>query len=53
MKKWEIKDVETMPNDVEQTLSAEIVIEAPIYFNVVDVSKEKITIKLIPINKVT
>ena len=48
-----IKAVEKLPNDVEQTLTAEIVIDAPVYFNIVDVSKEKITVKLVPINKVT
>lgn len=48
-----IKSVEKLPNDVEQTLTVEIVIDAPIYFNILDVSKEKITIKLVPINKVT
>ena len=48
-----ISAVEKIPNDKEQTLTAEIIIEAPGYFNIVDVSKEKITIKLVPINKAT
>ena len=42
-----------LPNDTEQTITVEIVIDAPIYFNVDDVSKKEVTVKLIPINKVT
>ena len=48
-----ISDVDKLPNNVEQTLTAKIIIDAPIYFNIVDLSKEEITIKLVPINKVT
>ena len=48
-----ISEVHKMRNDVEQTITAEIFIDAPIYFNIVDVSKKEITIKLVPINKVT
>ena len=47
-----ISEVNKLPNDKEQTLTAEIKIDAPIYFNVEDVSKNEITIKLVPINKV-
>lgn len=42
-----------LPNDTEQAITVEIVIEAPIYFNVDDVSRKEVTVKLIPINKVT
>lgn len=48
-----IGDVNKLPNDKEQILTAEIIIDAPIYFNIVDVSKKEVTIKLVPINKVT
>ena len=48
-----IADVNKLPNDREQTVTAEIIIDAPVYFNVEDVSKKEITIKLVPINKVT
>ena len=48
-----ISEMHKLPNNTEQILTAEIVIEAPIYFGVTDVSKEKITIKLVPINKGT
>ena len=48
-----IGKVNKLPNNVEQTLTAEIVIDAPIYFEVQDVSKKEIIIKLVPINKVT
>ena len=48
-----VNEVHKMRNDVEQTITAEIFIDAPIYFNVQDVSKKEITIKLVPINKVT
>ena len=48
-----ISDVHKLPNTAEQTLTADIVIDAPIYFNVADVSKKQVTIKLVPINKVT
>jgi len=48
-----IGDVHKLPNNKEQILTAEIHIEAPIYFNIADVSKDKITIKLVPINKGT
>lgn len=48
-----INDVHKLPNNKEQVITAEIKIEAPIYFNIVDVSKEKINIKLVPINKGT
>lgn len=46
-----IKSVNTIPNDTEQTIEANITIEVPGYFQVSNVSVEKITIKLIPINK--
>lgn len=48
-----IADVNKLPNDREQTVTAEIIIDAPVYFNVEDISKKEITIKLVPINKVT
>lgn len=48
-----IEELDRMPNNTEQTIVAEIVIEAPIYFSISDVSKKEITIKLIPINKIT
>ena len=48
-----ISDVNKLPNDKEQVLTAEIIIDAPIYFNVEDVSKKEVIIKLVPINKVT
>ncbi len=48
-----ISEVDKLPNNTEQILSAEIIINAPVYFGVEDISKEKITIKLVPINKVT
>lgn len=47
-----IGKVDKLPNNVEQILTAEIIIDAPIYFDVQDVSKKEITIKLVPINKV-
>ncbi len=46
-----IDDVNTLPNDKEQTISAEILIDAPVYFSISDVSKKEIIIKLVPINK--
>ncbi len=46
-----IDAINTLPNDAEQTISAEIKIDAPIYFSISDVSKKEVTIKLIPINK--
>lgn len=46
-----ISEVNKLPNDKEQTVTVKIVIDAPVYFNVRDVSKEEITIKLVPINK--
>ena len=48
-----IADVKKLPNDKEQVLTAEIIIDAPVYFNVEDVSKKEVIIKLVPINKVT
>ena len=48
-----IAEVNKLPNDSEQTVTAEIIIEAPLYFSIEDVSKKEITIKLVPINKVT
>jgi hypothetical protein len=48
-----ISEMHKLPNNTEQIITAEIVIDAPIYFRVTDVSKEKITIKLVPINKGT
>lgn len=45
-----IETVNTIPNDTEQIIKAEITIEAPRYFQVSNVSVESITIKLIPIN---
>ncbi len=48
-----IAEVHSLPNDSEQTVTAEIIIDAPVYFAVEDVSKKEITIKLVPINKVT
>ena len=47
-----INEVNKLPNDREQTITAKIIIDAPVYFNVEDVSKEEITIRLVPINKV-
>lgn len=41
--------VNTIPNNKEQTIEADIIIEAPGYFQVSNVTSEKITIKLIPI----
>ncbi len=46
-----IDDIHTLPNDKEQVISAEIIIEAPIYLDISDVSKKEIAIKLVPINK--
>jgi hypothetical protein len=48
-----ISEVNKLPNDREQTITAKIIIDAPVYFNIEDVSKEEITIRLVPINKVT
>ena len=48
-----IEELDKIPNNVEQTFVAEIVIEAPIYFSISDVSKKEVVIKLIPINKIT
>ena len=48
-----IKMVNTLPNDKEQTISAPIVIDAPVYFAVSDISKTEITIRLIPINMIS
>jgi len=48
-----ISEVNKLPNDREQTVTAKIIIDAPVYFNVRDVSKEEITIKLVPIHKGT
>lgn len=48
-----ISEVNKLPNNSEQTVTAKIVIDAPVYFNVRDVSKEEITIKLVPIHKGT
>ena len=48
-----MSEVHKLPNNTEQVLTAEIVIDAPIYFGVTDVSKKEITIKLVPINKST
>lgn len=48
-----IAEVNKLPNDKEQTLTVKIVIDAPMYFGVEDVSKNEMTIKLVPINKVT
>lgn len=48
-----IDDINTLPNDKEQIIAAEIIIDAPIYLNISDVSKKEITIKLVPINKTT
>lgn len=41
--------VNTIPNNQEQTIDAEIIIQAPGYFQVSNLTNEKITIKLIPI----
>ncbi len=48
-----IGEVNKLPNNSEQTVTAKIIIDAPVYFNVRDVSKEEITIKLVPIYKGT
>ena len=48
-----IEELDRMPNNTEQTIVAEIIIEAPMYFGISDISKKEITIKLIPINKIT
>ena len=45
-----IETVNTIPNDVPQIIEAEIEINAPGYFQVSNISLEKITIQLIPIN---
>lgn len=45
-----IETVNTVPNDVPQIIEAEIEIKAPGYFQVSNISLEKITIQLIPIN---
>ena len=42
-----------LPNDTEQTITAKIIIDAPVYFNIDDISREEITIKLVPIHKGT
>ncbi len=46
-----IDSINTLPNDTEQTISAEILIDAPVYFTISDVSKKEVIIKLVPINK--
>jgi hypothetical protein len=46
-----IDDINRLPNDKEQVISAEIIIDVPIYLNISDVSKKEVIIKLIPINK--
>ena len=45
-----IETVNTIPNDVEQTIEAVVKIEAPGYFQVSNVSLDTITIQLVPIN---
>lgn len=45
-----IETVNKIPNDSEQIIEAEITIEAPRYFQVSNISTEKIIIRLIPIN---
>lgn len=45
-----IETVNTIPNDTPQIIEADIEIEAPGYFQVSNVSLEKITIQLVPIN---
>lgn len=46
-----IDAINTLPNDKEQIIAAEIIIDAPIYLNISDVSKIEVAIKLVPINK--
>jgi hypothetical protein len=48
-----IELLDTLPNGVVQTITAEIIIDAPVYFGIDDVSKKDVTIKLIPINKIS
>ena len=44
-----IETVNTIPNDATQIIEAKVEIEAPGYFQVSNVSLEKITIQLVPI----
>jgi len=44
-----IETVNTIPNDATQVIEAKVEIEAPGYFQVSNVSLEKITIQLVPI----
>jgi hypothetical protein len=45
-----IETVNTIPNDTTQIIEADIEIKVPGYFQISNVSLEKITIQLIPIN---